>query len=99
MEYPKPFDTNFTVYTVTKCGYCNRFKHELRKHGREPPEVILCDEFVSTPEQKRNFFAHVNTMTTKPHYTFPIIFHNGKYIGGFTDSCAFLESTCSAFDK
>ena len=37
----------------------------------------------------------MDTITGKIHRTFPFIFHNGKFIGGYDDTVQYYQSTLS----
>lgn len=92
MEYPQPASKDFTIYTISKCGYCNRFKNVLAKHSLPAATIINCDLFVENATAKQDFFRFINEFSSpKKHQTFPVIFHNGEYIGGYMDACAYVE--------
>jgi len=64
------------VYTGAYCGYCNAAKKLLQTAGVPFEEIGLDDQ----PELRRKLSEE------NGHYrTVPMIFIDGKFIGGFTD--------------
>ena len=64
------------VYTGSNCGYCTAAKKLLQTAGIAYEEIGLDDQ----PELRRKLSEE------NGHYrTVPMIFIDGKFIGGFTD--------------
>lgn len=64
------------VYTTTYCGYCGAAKRLLEQVGLPFEEIGLDDK----PELRKKLSEE------NGHYrTVPMIFIDGKFIGGFTD--------------
>ena len=69
----------YTVYTKSKCFYCDKIK-ELMSVSGENVEYVSCDEWLAT---KRTHFLNIMKLKTqKENVTFPIVFFEGKYVGG-----------------
>jgi glutaredoxin len=74
--------TLYTVYTKSDCFYCNKIK-QLMEECTENVNYILCDEWLIN---KRILFLNIMRIKTqKDDVTFPIVFFEGKYIGGFDE--------------
>lgn len=89
MEYPVP-KTGFTIYTKTGCTYCDKVKDFLTDAGHEY-STILCDDFLKL--NKIGFLEFIESIADVPYNTFPIVFHNNQFVGGYNDTvkyCAFL---------
>jgi len=87
MNIPTPQKKGFTVYTRFGCAYCTYAKQILKN---ETVTIIDCDDYLSS-EGNAVFFEKMQTVMGKPHKTFPIIFHKGIFIGGFTETKQYME--------
>ena len=87
MEFPAPEPTGFTVYTKTDCSYCVKVKILLEEF-EQTFTVINCDEYLM---DKPAFLTFVQGIAGKEHKTFPIVFFDGKYIGGYDTTMHFLR--------
>lgn len=93
-----PNNNAWTIYTKSNCKYCKLVKELLEKH-----QIILtinCDDWIKENENKYVFLAQMQNIikqTTNPsketvHNTFPMVFNNGTFIGGYMETLKFLES-------
>ena len=89
MEFPEPQATGFTVYTKTDCSYCVKVKFLLEEF-EHTYTAINCDEYLT---DKPAFLTFIQGIAGKEHKTFPIVFFDGKYIGGFDNTMHFLRLT------
>lgn len=78
--------TGFTVYTKTGCRYCELVK-ELLQH--ESPLLIDADPYLAADRDA--FLAFITAQGGKGHKTFPMVFLNGVFVGGFTETYAMLN--------
>jgi glutaredoxin len=78
MEIPKP-SSGFTIYTKSKCSYCTKAKDNF-----PGALVINCDYFYK--EDKRKFLETMDKMSGRQPRTFPMIFKEKRYIGGYEDT-------------
>lgn len=82
MVYPLPNDNIITLYTKNNCRYCTAAKNLLIKNNIKH-EIINCDIFLLENRYKLVDFL---TKTAKIEIkTFPVIFYNKNYIGGYTE--------------
>lgn len=80
----EPIKKGYTIYTKSECKYCIKTK-ELLKDEFPCPQYVLCDEFLSNIETKEIFLKEMETFIGKSYRTFPMVFYNGKFIGGYTE--------------
>ena len=72
----------YTVYTKSNCPYCEKIKILMDEYG-ENVNYITCDEWLIT---KRILFLNImRVKTQKDEITFPIVFFEGNYLGGFNE--------------
>jgi glutaredoxin len=72
----------YTVYTKSECSYCDKIK-TLMNECNENVNYILCDEWLTT---KRILFLNImRVKTQKDEITFPIVFFEGNYVGGYNE--------------
>ena len=90
MDFAKPSETTYTVYTKSGCGYCTKVK-ELFMQDRIYYEEINCDEYLKDKETKESFLEFIQTITNIEYRTFPMVFIKGQFIGGFTETKKKLE--------
>jgi len=79
-EFEKPSETGYTIYTKSACPFCVKAKALLLN---ESPAVVDCDPWIANNASKQQFLDTMETHTKKPYKTFPMIFHNGEFVGGF----------------
>ena len=81
MEYIPPKSKGYTIYTKNNCSYCERVKTLLKN---EKVLIIPCDEYLE--EDREEFLIFVEVITGISYKTFPMVFLDGKFIGGFTET-------------
>jgi glutaredoxin len=89
MEFEKPSDNNFTIYSKSGCINCRRVK-DLLKNNNSEYEIIDCDDYLL--EDKENFLLFIQSYSNVECKIFPMVFHNGKFIGGFNETKEYLDS-------
>ena len=81
VETKSPFVSDLVVYTKNNCKWCDMLKLILTERGNIFKEIeisnIEFEEFKSTHNVE----------------TLPLLVHNGKNVGGFTDTLNILRST------
>jgi glutaredoxin len=90
----EPLDAGFTIYSKTECSFCTKVKKLLM----EKQIIFLdvqCDEFLR--EDKEAFLLFIKKIAKKEYRTFPMVFKDGKFIGGFQDTEQYFEKI-SCFD-
>lgn len=83
---PQPSSTEFTIYARENCGYCVKAKELLKDTS---PVIVQCDEYLK--QDRANFLSSMDALTQREYRTFPMIFHLGKFVGGYTDAVTYLE--------
>jgi glutaredoxin len=77
---PEPLKKGYTIYTKTGCYYCTLAKQLLytSKHT-----IYICDDLYLKDNDA--FFNYMQEYTKKSHKTFPLIFNNGEFVGGYSE--------------
>lgn len=83
MDIFEPLDVGFTVYSKSGCSNCTKVKKLLRDKDIFFVEVD-CDEFLI--EDKEGFLSFIKERANKEYKTFPMVFKDGKFIGGFAET-------------
>jgi len=83
MDYPMPTKTGFTVYSKTGCTYCDKVKLFLTDAGYEYT-TIMCDDILKS--NKMDFLEFIESIAGVPYNTFPMVFHNQNFVGGYNDT-------------
>jgi len=89
MIFEEPCKKEFTIYSKSGCFYCNKAKMLLLNKSL-PFKIIDCDEYII--ENKVNFLSFIKNLTNKEVKTFPIIFYNDIFVGGFEDLTQFVDN-------
>lgn len=79
------------VLSKTNCIYCTKVK-ELFNSLQMPYFEYDCTYLLQNLESKQNFLEQIQYIAKKKYTTFPMIFIDGKFIGGYTDVGVYLES-------
>ena len=85
MEFVKPNEKGFTIYSKSGCPYCDKVKSLLEEEQKEYI-VVDCDSYIETPEKKELFLLFIEGNAAKPYKTFPMVFSEGKFLGGYMDT-------------
>ena len=96
MEIMKPTNTGFTVYSKSNCMNCKKIKNILLENNLFFINVD-CDEFVI--EDKSAFLLFITEHANTEVNTFPMIFNNGEFIGGFAETKEYIEKKCLSFEE
>ena len=83
MEIPNPHSNGFTIYSKSGCSNCVKVK-SLLKEKNVVFEVINCDDFLL--EDKAGFLYFIYLLVGKEYRTFPMVFLNGIFLGGFKET-------------
>jgi glutaredoxin len=82
--YAKPSNNNYTIYSISKCKYCDMAKEHIKKKSVKCT-YICCNKFIETCRERDKFFGFIKQYTKIPYFYFPMIFKNGKFIGGLKE--------------
>ena len=96
MEFEEPQQKNFTIYSKSGCINCNSVK-KLLKEKYFLFHEINCDEYLI--EDKNNFLSFIENKVGKPYKTFPMLFYNGNFIGGYTDTIDYIDKILLSFEE
>ena len=79
--YPK--DEGYTVYTKSGCQYCDQVKSLFSKIISQVC-MINCDLYLV--DKRPEFLEWIGGLAEKEVKTFPMVFHKGKFVGGFRET-------------
>ena len=82
-------DTGYTIFTKSNCTYCTKVKELLQTV--QDVHFINCDDI-----PKEDLIKFLESKTTQTIRTYPMVFLNGKYIGGYQDTKTFFEFDLNA---
>ena len=83
-----PLKIGFTIYSKSNCSYCIKVKKLLLDKQIFYLD-ISCDEYLL--ENKEEFLLFIKQQANKEYKTFPIVFKDGKFIGGFTETQYYFD--------
>lgn len=95
MEITKPDIKNFTIYSKSGCSHCVSVKKLIKEKNFFYNE-INCDEYIL--EDKEEFLKAIENITQRSHKTFPMVFYEGKFIGGYTDTIDVINKLLLSFE-
>jgi glutaredoxin len=83
---------SYVIYTKPKCIFCDKIK-DLLQFIEPQPTWIDATKYLQTPESKKFFLDFIkDSGKLYTHYTtFPMIFYDGIFLGGYTDTLQFYE--------
>ena len=88
MDFFAPLESGFTIYSKSGCSYCTKVKKLLLDKQIFFVD-ISCDEYLI--EDKESFLSFIKETANKDHKTFPIVFNDAKFIGGFTETQQYID--------
>lgn len=83
MTYIKPYPKTYTIYSKHGCPYCTKAK-SLLSNQTPRTYVVECDDYLQ--DNKAAFLDFIKEIAGVEHRTFPMIFYDGKFIGGYTET-------------
>ena len=95
MEFIKPSKKGFTIYSKSGCPNCNKVK-SLLKEKNIAFNIVDCDEYIL--EDKELFLLFIKENANKECKMFPMIFHDGTFIGGYNETQKFVEKYFLSFE-
>jgi glutaredoxin len=96
MEFESPATLGFTIYSKSGCPNCAKVKTYL-KDKNLLFNVVDCDEYLI--EAKEEFLTFIKNLAQKECRTFPMIFFDGKFIGGYQETLEYVEKFILAFEE
>ncbi len=91
MSFTEPNSNKWTVYTKSGCPYCTKAK-DLLNQNRFYYDLVDCDKYLSDDKTKEEFLAYIESKAGTKHRTFPMIFKNGLFIGGFDKTTEYINN-------
>ena len=87
---PEPKKGELTVYSKSGCPNCTNVK-KLLKEKQVNFIIIDCDDFIL--EDKSCFLNFIHRLSGKEneYKTFPMVFDGAIFIGGFSETCKYLD--------
>ena len=67
------------ICTMKGCGYCNEAKKILKSHHQKYRSIALTDK------NSEKIWAVTDKLAKEKYRYFPMIFHKGKFFGGYTE--------------
>ena len=95
MEFEKPSDTGFTIYSKSGCPNCSNVK-KLLKDKNLLFNVVDCDDYVI--EDRENFLLFIKNLSEKEVKQFPIIFYESNFIGGYNETKEYINRLFLSFE-
>ena len=80
----------YVIYTKPKCKYCDKLK-DLLQFYEPQPTYIDATKYLDHPDSKKFFLDFIrDSGKLHTHYTtFPMVFYDGIFLGGFTETNEF----------
>ena len=95
MEIFGPLDEGYTIYSKSGCINCTKIKKLLLEKNIFFMDV-QCDEYLL--EDKEQFLSFINEKAQKECKTFPMVFYNAIFIGGYLEAKENIEKQEVKFD-
>jgi hypothetical protein len=95
MEFEEPLKTGFTIYSKSGCIFCNKVKN-LIQEKKLLYTVIDCNEYIL--EDKENFLLFIREKANVDVKTFPMVFYENKFIGGFIETEILINKIFLSFE-
>ena len=84
----EPLSTGFTIYSKTECSYCVKVKQLLMEKQIFFLDIECYDYLV---EDRDGFLSFIEKRAYKKYTTFPMVFKDGVFLGGFTETLAYFD--------
>ena len=83
---------SYVIYTKPKCVYCDKIK-DLLQFVEPQPTWIDASKYLQNQDSKKFFLDFIkDSGKLHKHYTtFPIVFYDGVFLGGYTETKTFYE--------
>lgn len=87
-DFREPSKKGFTIYSKSGCPNCVKVK-TLLQNKNYIVIPVNCDDFLI--EQKDEFLSKMKELTAVEVLLFPLVFYEGKYVGGYKETTYFIE--------
>lgn len=78
MQFTFPESSGYTIYTKTGCKWCVQAKRFFTE-----AHTVNCDQMLL--DDRKAFLVEMDALTGG-HRTFPMIFYDNQFIGGYHES-------------
>ena len=95
MEFIEPDKKGFTIYSKSGCPNCLTAK-KIIKENKFFLKEINCDDYIF--EDKDEFLKFIEKIADTNCKTFPMIFYDSKFIGGFNQTKEFIDKSLLSFE-
>lgn len=96
MEIVNPSESGFTIYSKSGCPNCIKVK-KLLKDNNINFNLIDSDEYII--EDKDFFLNFIKEISNTEVKSFPIIFYDKKFIGGYSETIKYVDELILTFDN
>jgi len=84
MNFVVPEKNGFTIYKKENCSFCEKLE-QLLMHNKENIVYVPCDGYLVNQNTRLAFLQFIEKQIGKSYVTFPMVFYNGIFIGGYTE--------------
>jgi glutaredoxin len=95
IEFESPSKIGFTIYSKSGCPNCTNVKKLLQENKMEYL-LIDCDEYLI--EERDKFLEFIVDISKKEVKTFPMIFFDDKFVGGFKETKEYIDRVLVNFN-
>lgn len=81
-------NSEYVIYTKSGCDFCRKLKNLLTLENKTFTE-INCDQHLI--KNRQSFLSSMKTIIGKEWKTFPMVFVNSIFIGGYTETTKYIE--------
>jgi glutaredoxin len=96
MDFIKPNEKGFTIYSKSGCPNCSKVKILLNNENIIF-KMIDCDDYLI--ENKDFFLECIKDICKKEYKMFPIVFNDGILLGGYNETKEYIDKLFLSFDE
>jgi len=95
MEFESPTKTGFTIYSKSGCPNCTSIK-KLLQENKILYTIVDCDDYLI--EERDTFLEFIQNLSKKEIKSFPVIFFDGIFVGGFKETKEYIDKMFLSFE-
>ena len=95
IEFESPSTTGFTIYSKSGCPNCTSTKKLLQENEIA---FLLIDSDEYLIEEREKFLEFITELTGKVIKIFPMVFFDGKFVGGYKETKEHIERVLVDFN-
>lgn len=106
MNIPEPVENMFTIYSKSYCIYCTKVELLLEDYFEQLDDSeiheyrkINCDKYFEKEDDKKEFKKKIEIWAGFIPNTFPMVFYDKKFIGGFEEIQEYLKCKMMKFNE